>query len=55
MIRPAAPIETSARFWAGSLASEGLHRISQIFLDFDGFSNIFMVFRASGIKPGTTA
>ena len=33
--RPAAPIETFARFQAGFLSSEDFHRISQIFMDFE--------------------
>ena len=42
--RPAAPIETFARFQAGFLSSEEFHRISVIFIDFHRFWWIFMYF-----------
>ena len=37
-VRPAAPIETFARFQAGFLSSEDFHRFLSIFIDFHGFS-----------------
>ena len=37
MNRPAALIETFARFQAGFLSSEDFHRISWIFINFDNF------------------
>ena len=40
-IRPAAPIETFARFQAGFLSSEDFHCFLSVFIDFvdfDGFS-----------------
>ena len=36
--RPAAPIETFARFQAGFLSSEDFHRFLLIIIDFHGFS-----------------
>ena len=36
--RPAAPIETFARFQAGFLSSEDFHHILLILIDFDRFS-----------------
>ena len=36
-VRPAAPIETFARFQAGFLSSEDFHRFIPIFIDFHGF------------------
>ena len=36
--RPAAPIETFARFQAGFLSSEDFHRFLSIFIDFHRFS-----------------
>ena len=37
-VRPAAPIETFARFQAGFLSSEDFHRFLLIIIDFHGFS-----------------
>ena len=43
-LRPAAPIETFARFQAGFLSSEDFHRFLLIFIDPHGFSQIFVDF-----------
>ena len=43
-IRPAAPIETFARFQAGFLSSEDFHRFPLIIIDSHGFSLIFIDF-----------
>ena len=42
--RPAALIETFARFQAGFLSSEDFHRFLWIIIDFHGFSEIFSDF-----------
>ena len=44
-LRPAAPIETFARFQAVFSASEDFHLISQMFVDLFSFLMIFMIFR----------
>ena len=38
--RPAAPIETFARFQAGFLSSEDFHRFLSIFIDFVDFDGL---------------
>ena len=47
--RPAAPIETFARFQAGFLSSEDFHRFLSIFKVFFRFPSILMVFHGSGV------
>ena len=42
--QPAAPIETFARFQAGFWSSEDFHRFLSIFIDFNGFSWVFIDF-----------
>ena len=42
--RPAAPIETFARFQAGFLSSEDFHRFPSIFMVFHRFPSIFIDF-----------
>ena len=60
--RPAAPIETFARFQAGFLSSEDFHRFLSIFMDFHDFDGLlgllgllegvlcFLAFLEGGLK-----
>ena len=44
-IRPAAPIESFARFQAGFLSSDDFHRISEISIDLHGFYISLYIFK----------
>ena len=50
--RPAAPVETFARFQACFLSSEDFHRILSIFMGFQRFSQIFIDFNGFSCISG---